>query len=171
MSRVFITPLVIFFLVKNELWANATAAVIFILASITDYYDGYFARKYDAISNLGKFMDPVADKILVTSILVMLVTLNKIDPYMVIVILARDNLVSGLRSVAAADHIVIAAQAQGKWKTALQMIAIPAVMIDEKWIGLPFDKIGYWMLWISVVLAVTSGLQYVQGYVKAKAKV
>ena len=76
--------------------------------SITDYYDGYFARKYNAISNMGKFMDPVADKILVSSTLVMLLFLNRIDPYMVILILTRDTYIGGLRAIAAADQFVIA---------------------------------------------------------------
>ncbi|GIL18358.1 MAG: CDP-diacylglycerol--glycerol-3-phosphate 3-phosphatidyltransferase [Oligoflexia bacterium] len=152
----------------NTLGFSVAAAACFLLASITDYFDGYYARKFNAISNMGKFMDPIADKILVTSILVMLVTQVKIDPFMVIVILARDTFISGIRSVAAADGIIIAAKPAGKWKTALQMVAIPAVMIDEKWIGIPFDKIGYWVLWVSVVLSVTSGIEYYYGYLKSR---
>lgn len=165
--RIVLVPLIVATLTPQTLTWNVISAVLFIFASISDYYDGYFARKYNAVSNMGKFMDPIADKILVTSILVMLIPLDKIDPYMVIVILARDTLISGLRSVAAADQIIISAQASGKWKTALQMVAIPAVIIGEKSWGIPFDKIGYWVLWISTVLSVTSGLQYVAGYLKA----
>ena len=89
---------------------------------------------------------------------------------MVIVILTRDTLIGGLRQVAAADQIIIAAQAQGKWKTALQMVAIPAVIIGERWAGIAFDKIGYWVLWVSTILSVTSALQYVVGYFKARTK-
>jgi CDP-diacylglycerol--glycerol-3-phosphate 3-phosphatidyltransferase len=165
-SRMFFVPPIVFSLYFNNLTSNVIAAVLFILASVTDYWDGYFARKFQAVSNFGKFMDPIADKILVTSILTMLSYLQKIDPIMVIVILARDNFIGGLRSVAAADSIIIDAKPTGKWKTALQMIAIPAVMIDEKWLGLPFDKIGYWVLWISVVLSVSSGAEYYWGYLK-----
>lgn len=165
--RIFLVPVIVATLTPQTLIWNVISALLFIFASISDYYDGYYARKFNAVSNLGKFMDPIADKILVTSILVMLIPLDKIDPYMVIVILARDTLISGLRSVAAADQIIIAAQASGKWKTALQMIAIPAVIIGEKSWGIPFDKIGYWVLWISTVLSVTSGIQYVLGYLKA----
>lgn len=165
-SRMLFVPFIVFCLFFNNLQSNIVAALLFMLASLTDYWDGYFARKYNAVSNFGKFMDPIADKILVTSILVMLSYLQKIDPIMVIVILARDNFIGGLRSVAAADSIIIDAKPSGKWKTALQMIAIPAVMIDEKWLGLPFDKIGYFVLWISVVLAVSSGMEYYWGYLK-----
>lgn len=162
-----LVPLIVATLVPQTLIWNFISAFLFIFASISDYYDGYFARKYNAVSNMGKFMDPIADKILVTSILAMLIPLDKIDPYMVIVILARDTLIGGLRQVAAADQIIIAAQASGKWKTALQMVAIPAVIIGEKSWGIPFDKIGYWVLWVSTILSVTSGLQYVMGYLKS----
>jgi CDP-diacylglycerol--glycerol-3-phosphate 3-phosphatidyltransferase len=168
MSRILIVPPIVALMFPRELWGNVSAAALFIVASITDYYDGYFARKYNAVSSMGKFMDPIADKILVTSILVMLATFQKIDPIMVIIILARDNFIGGLRSVAAADQIIIAAKPAGKWKTALQMVAIPAVIIDQPWLGIPFEKIGYWVLWISVILSVTSGFEYYFGYLKAK---
>lgn len=144
------------------------AAALFIVASISDYYDGYFARKYNSVSNMGKFMDPIADKILVTSILVMLIPTERIDPIMVVVILARDTFIGGIRSVAAADGVVIDAKPTGKWKTALQMIAIPAVIIGDIWLGVNFEKIGYGVLWISVVLSVTSGIQYYLGYLKSR---
>jgi len=168
LSRILIVPVIVALMTPNHLAGNVAAAILFMLASITDYYDGYFARKYNAVSNMGKFMDPIADKILVTSILVMLVPSDRIEPLMVIIILARDNFIGGLRSVAAADQIIIDAKPAGKWKTALQMVAIPAVIIDQRWLGIPFEKIGYWVLWISVVLAVTSGIEYYLGYLKAR---
>lgn len=161
-------PVIVAFLYPNNLPLNLTAAILFIVTSITDYYDGYFARKYNATSNMGKFMDPIADKILVTSVLVMLVPSDRIDPLMVIIILARDTFIGGIRSVAAADQIIIDAKPTGKWKTALQMIAIPAVMIDQKAFGIPFEKIGYYVLWISVILSLTSGIQYYLGYLASK---
>lgn len=167
-SRIIATPFILGLLWPNHITLNVLAALLFILASITDYYDGYFARKYNATSNWGKFMDPIADKILVTSVLVMLIPFGKIDALMVIILLARDTWIGGIRSVAAADQIIIDAKPAGKWKTALQMIAIPAVMIDEKLLGIPFDKVGYWVLWISVVLSVVSGIQYSMGYLKSR---
>lgn len=153
----------------NQLPGNLIAAALFLLASISDYYDGYFARKFNAVSNMGKFMDPIADKVLVTSILVMLIPTDRIEPWMAIIILARDNLIGGLRSVAAAENIIIDAKPAGKWKTALQMVAIPAVIIDQEYLGIPFAKIGYWVLWSSTILSVTSGFEYYRGYLKAKA--
>jgi CDP-diacylglycerol--glycerol-3-phosphate 3-phosphatidyltransferase len=141
------------------------ACVLFAIASITDYYDGYFARKYDAATNMGKFMDPVADKILVSAILVMLVVQGLIDPYMVVLIITRDTLIGGLRSVAAADQIVIAAKPAGKWKTALQMSAIPFLILGPQvWTSWPLHQWAYGALWLSTILSLTSGWEYYRGY-------
>lgn len=142
------------------------AAALFIFASLTDYLDGSLARKFQVESVVGKFMDPVADKILVSSTLVMLIPSGRLDPFMVIILLSRDTLISGLRSIAATQNRVIAAGTVGKWKTAWQMIAIPAVLIREPLFGIPIYEIGYGILWISVVLSVYSGAQYVIGYLR-----
>lgn len=167
-ARMLMVPIVIALLWPNQVLPNILAAVVFILASITDYYDGYFARKYNSVSTLGQFLDPIADKILVTSILVVMVALQKIDPFMVVIILARDTLIGGLRSIAAAEGVIIAAKPTGKWKTALQMIAIPALMIDTRVIGIPFDVVGYGVLWFSVILSVLSGLEYARSYARTR---
>jgi len=166
--RIWMVPVIVACLWPDRLEWSLVAAVLFMITSVSDYYDGYFARKFNATSTMGKFLDPIADKILVTSILVALIPTHKIDPLMVIVILARDTFIGGIRSIAAADGIIIDAKPTGKWKTALQMVAIPAVMIDDRVGGIPFDKIGYWVLWFSVVLSVTSGCQYYFGYLKSR---
>lgn len=169
MSRIFAVPVIVALMWQDLLWWNVAAAVCFVLASITDYYDGYFARKYNAVSNFGKFMDPIADKILVTSVLAMLLSLGKIDAWMVIIILARDNFIGGIRSVAAADQIIIDAKPAGKWKTAMQMVAIPIVIIGSVDTPIPYlDKIGYGVLWVSVILSITSGIEYYVGYLKRR---
>lgn len=180
LSRMFLMPFIVACLYPDQLIWNVTAAVLFILASITDYFDGYYARKWNAVSNEGKFMDPIADKVLVTGVLVMLLAMHRIDVFMVILILVRDTYIGGIRSVAAADQIIIAAKPAGKWKTALQMSAIPAVMVDnfQEWITNPvwaeysrwIGKIGYGVLWISVILSITSGIEYYLGYQKEKRK-
>ncbi|WP_413584164.1 CDP-diacylglycerol--glycerol-3-phosphate 3-phosphatidyltransferase [Bdellovibrio sp. HCB274] len=168
-SRIFMVPLVVGAMYPDKLAWNIVAAVLFMLASITDYFDGYYARKYNAVSNFGKFMDPIADKILVTSILAMLLALGKIDAWMVIIILARDNFIGGIRSVAAADQIIIDAKPAGKWKTAMQMVAIPCVIIGNVDQYIPYlDKVGYAVLWVSVILSITSGIEYYLGYLKSK---
>jgi len=169
LSRIFAVPLVVAAMWPAELHWNIVAAILFILASITDYYDGYFARKYNAVSSMGKFMDPIADKILVTSVLAMLLSQGKVDVMMVILILARDNFIGGIRSVAAADQIIIDAKPAGKWKTAMQMVALPIVIIGQITPWLPyFDKIGYGILWVSVILSITSGIEYYLGYLKSR---
>jgi CDP-diacylglycerol--glycerol-3-phosphate 3-phosphatidyltransferase len=140
------------------------AAALFILASLTDWWDGYFARKYDAVSNFGKFMDPIADKILVSSTLIMLIPSGRVDAVLVVLLIARDILIGGVRSVAAADNVIIDAKSSGKWKTAVQMIGIPAVLIREPIFGLPIHMIGYILLWVSVILSLISATQYLHGY-------
>ena len=167
MIRIVLVPFIVAAMWPDVLRWNIVAAVLFMLASVTDYYDSYYARKYNAVSNFGKFMDPIADKILVTSILAMMLSQGKIDAWMVIIILARDNFIGGIRSVAAADQIIIAAKPAGKWKTAMQMVAIPVVIIGNWDPYIPyFSKIGYGVLWVSVILSITSGIEYYLGYLK-----
>lgn len=144
------------------------AVLLFYTASITDYYDGYFARKYNAVTNLGKFLDPVADKILVMAILVILLHQQKIDPWMVMLFLTRDTLVGGIRAAASADGLVIPAQTTGKWKAALQMISVPFMMVNEIHPYFPNLKIGYGLLWFSVLLSLISGWDYFKLYLDEK---
>lgn len=168
MSRIALTVPAVILLHFNTFWANLAAAAIFIIASITDYWDGYYARKFNAVSNMGKFMDPIADKILVTGILTMLILPGKVDAFLVILLTVRDTYISGIRAVAAADGVVIAAKAAGKWKTALQMGAIPAVILgDLSFLPGPeglLGRIGSALLWISVALSISSGIQYYLAY-------
>lgn len=138
-----------------------TATIIFIAAALTDMLDGHIARKYDLVTNFGKLMDPLADKLLVMSALLCLVELGEVAGWMVIVVLAREFAVTGLRQVAAAEGIVIAAGTTGKIKTITQMIAIPLLLLDNwpcKYIGLPLDQI---FLWIAVVMTIISGVEYI----------
>lgn len=140
------------------------AAALFIIASITDWGDGYYARLFNAQSTVGKFMDPIADKILVSTILILLIPSGHVGPILVILLLARDILIGGIRSIAAADRLIIDAKATGKWKTAFQMVGIPCLLIETPIFGLPLVEIGRGALWISVVLSVISGWEYVQMY-------
>jgi CDP-diacylglycerol--glycerol-3-phosphate 3-phosphatidyltransferase len=166
-ARILIVPPIVVLMFIDQTWTGWAAAVLFIAASITDYYDGALARKYNVSTSFGKFLDPIADKILVSSTLVMLIPSGRLDALMVVILLARDSLVSGIRSAAAADRIVIPAGTIGKWKTAIQMGAIPALLIHEPIWGLPIERIGYWILWVSVALSVISGFKYVWDYYKA----
>ncbi|MFR8071428.1 MAG: CDP-diacylglycerol--glycerol-3-phosphate 3-phosphatidyltransferase, partial [Anaerovoracaceae bacterium] len=139
------------------------AAVIFILAALTDMLDGHIARKNNLVTNFGKLMDPLADKLLVMSALICLSQVGDVPGWMVIVILGREFIITGMRQVAAAQGIVIAAGTTGKIKTITQMIAIP-LLILENWpfslfsFDLPMDQI---FLWIALVMTVVSGTEYI----------
>lgn len=170
MARMLAAPIVVFVLMSGWVWAGWAASVIFILASLTDWADGYFARKWQVESNMGKFMDPIADKILVLGAIIMLLTMARVDPVMVFLFLARDIFIGGIRSVAAADQIIISAQPFGKWKTAIQMLAIPCLLIYDPILKIPLGDIGYWALWISVALSLISGADYTIGYYKNAAQ-
>ncbi len=135
-------------------------ALIFILASATDWIDGYIARKYHLITNLGKFLDPLADKILVTAALIALVQMEAAPAWIVIVILSREFAVTGIRLIAAGEGDVIAASNLAKWKTASQIIAIAALLlynIPFTLISFPFGDV---MLWIALILTIWSGFDY-----------
>ena len=157
-GRILIVPVFIILLMYGYYHISA---VIFILASLTDMFDGMIARKYNLVTNFGKIMDPLADKILVAAAFICLVELGDVAAWMVVVILAREFAVTGLRTVAAAQGVVIAAGATGKLKTILQMIAVPALLLQNwpfQMVGFPFAQI---MLWISVIVTVISGIEYI----------
>lgn len=151
-------------------WPHAAfvAAILFIFFSFTDWLDGYWARRYNCETNMGKLMDPIADKILVLGTLLMLLERGLVDPLMVFLLLSRDLFIGGIRSVAAADQLIIAAKPFGKWKTALQMVAIPCLLVDRVDNFLPTGILGYYLLWVSVGLSLLSGAQYTRHYLKAR---
>ncbi len=167
LSRIAATPFISFAIYWGGHWGEIAAATLFILAAITDYYDGYFARIWNVETNFGKLMDPVADKILVAVTLIMLLPIRKIDPTMVSLLLARDLVIGGIRAAAAADHLVIAAKPFGKWKTGIQLSAIPLILLNRPIFGVDFPFIGYWLLWVSVILSIISGFQYCTQYREA----
>jgi CDP-diacylglycerol--glycerol-3-phosphate 3-phosphatidyltransferase len=167
LARMISVPPILFGMLSDNIWIRIITAALFALASLTDFFDGWAARKYNQISDWGKVFDPVADKVLVTSVLVALIPRGAIDPYMVIILLARDTLVGGLRNLAANHQLIISAKPAGKWKTALQMVAIPAMIIGGDVGPIPLEKIGFWSLWFSVVLSVVSGIEYAYYYRKA----
>lgn len=158
MARVVAVP---FFIVLYLMGLDVWAAVLFILASATDALDGYLARKHNLVSNFGKIMDPLADKVLVISALVLLVESGAVAGWMLIVILAREFAVAGLRTVAASEGVVIAAGTTGKIKTILQMLAVPLLLLHNwpfTYLGFPMDQV---LLWACVVMTIVSGTEYI----------
>ena len=158
-GRMLAVPVFVAVLLNGYYYASA---VIFILAALTDAADGMIARKYNLVTNFGKIMDPLADKLLVMSAFVCLVGLGHLQAWMVIVILAREFAVTGLRIAAAAEGTVIAADLTGKIKTVLQMAAAIALLIENQ---APFDAIGFpfarIILWAALILTVVSGIEYI----------
>ena len=139
---------------------DIVAAVIFILASATDGLDGYIARKRNQVTNLGKFMDPLADKLLVSAALISLVELGQVTAWVAWIILAREFAVTGLRAVAAVDRVVISASKLGKIKTITQVIAISAILLHNWPFSLLGIEIGQPFLYIALVFTVISGVDY-----------
>lgn len=159
--RVILIPFFVFFLLAPyfEGYGNYIAVAIFIVASITDFLDGKIAREYHLVTNFGKFMDPLADKLLVSSALICLVALNKIPAWIVIVIIAREFIISGFRLVAADNGVVIAASYWGKFKTAFQMVTVIVLILNIP--GKVFAVIGTVLIYISLVLTVISLIDYI----------
>lgn len=158
MARVIAVP---FFIAAYLLHFNLIAFVIFILASITDMLDGKIARKYNLVTNFGKIMDPLADKVLVYSAFCLMVP-QFVPSWMLIIILAREFTVSGMRTVAASEGIVIAAGMSGKIKTVLQMIAVPLLLLVPVFPSIGVIRLlGNIFLWAALVMTVYSGCEYV----------
>lgn len=157
MFRVILIPFfVVFMLVDITIYDKWIALGIFIIASLTDLLDGKIARKYNLVTNFGKFMDPLADKLLVCSALICLVALSKIPAWMVIVIIAREFIISGFRLIASDNGVVIAASYWGKFKTTFQMIMICLMIADITAISV-FTTV---VMWVAVVLTVVSLIDY-----------
>ncbi len=157
LMRVIMIPFfIVFLLVPITPYDNWIALAIFILASITDFLDGYIARKYNLVTNFGKFMDPLADKLLVCSALICLIELDKIPAWMVILIIAREFIISGFRTVAADNGVVIAASYWGKFKTTFQIVAVCLLIADIPALAVVTQIV----LWIAVILTVVSLIDY-----------
>ncbi len=154
-ARIVAVPI---FCVLYVLGLRWPAFIIFIAASITDFFDGRIARKRGLVTNFGKIMDPLADKILVYSAFTLMVANDTVPAWMLIVILFREFIVAGMRTVAASEGIVIAAGKTGKIKTALQMVAVPMLILDIP--GL-WHTIAVITLWASTVMTVVSGAEYI----------
>ena len=153
--RVVLIPFFVFFLLAPyfEGYGNYIAVAIFIVASITDFLDGKIARKYNLVTNFGKFMDPLADKLLVCSAMICLIPSGKLAAEIVIIIIAREFIISGFRIVASDNGIVIAASYWGKFKTVFQMAMIIVLIAD---LGGVFDLIGEILIWAAVALTIIS---------------
>ena len=158
--RVIMIPFFVFFL----LWQNGEnytfrmiALALFIIASLTDLLDGKIARKYNLVTNFGKFMDPLADKLLVCSALICLIELNALPAWMVIIIISREFIISGFRLIASDNGVVIATSYWGKFKTTFQMVSVVLLILDIP--ALAF--VTTICVWIALVLTIVSLVDYI----------
>lgn len=171
-SRICLIPIFVILMMFNFGWGKMTlfgaempvnhfvAALVFILASTTDWIDGYFARKYNLVTSLGKFLDPLADKLLVTAAFILLVEIGQAPAWVIIVILSREFAVTGLRAILATEGTVVAANQLGKIKTWTQIIAIVALLLHNTifdLINFPFDVVA---LYVALFFTLWSGWDY-----------
>ncbi len=159
--RIAAVPGVVYFLTWRTMNGDISACVLFSLAAITDWFDGYLARAYKAVTIYGKLMDPLADKFLVVATLIMLQNLGRIDPYVVIVLICREMGITSLRAMASAEGVIIEAGSGGKWKAALQMLGIPFLILNLRlWDRVDAKLIGIILIYISILLSLTSASTY-----------
>lgn len=158
--RVFLVPIFMIVLYSDLQYSTYIAAIIFIFASFTDTLDGYIARSRNLVTNFGKFVDPLADKILVSAALISLVGLYKVPAWVVVIIIAREFTITGFRVLAASQGVTIAASPLGKIKTITQLVAITLLLLNNfpfNYLNFPVDMI---MLYVSLFFTVLSGIDY-----------
>lgn len=164
LARIVVIPVVCVFMAIPAQWAAWVAMLLFIAAAITDYFDGYIARNYDQLSTFGRVLDPIADKLLVAAVLLMIAItdrLNDINFLPAIVIMLREVGVSGLREYLAELRVGLPVSRLAKWKTATQMVALPFLIGNQIWLGfMPAGYVGVALLWIAAVLTVVTGYDY-----------
>ena len=173
--RIFVTPLffILFFYFPTKVF-SLLASLLFALASLTDFLDGYIARRWNLETSLGKFLDPLADKLLVAVALIMLIPLDRVPSWMVAVIIGREILVTGLRVVAVTEGMVIAASRLGKYKTVLQILSVICLLIhyeyqlkiQSSYFLVNFHEMGLGLLWIAMFVTVWSGIDYFRKFFK-----
>ncbi len=162
-------PLVVALLFLRTDSADIWAGWAFTIASITDYFDGYLARRHKVVTVYGKLMDPLADKFLVVSSLIMLQYLGRIHPVVVILLICREIAITGLRALASAEGVIIPASRSAKWKTATQMVAIPFIMARNLW-GIPLLHVGMGLLYVSLAISLWSAKDYIVDFFRAIRK-
>jgi CDP-diacylglycerol--glycerol-3-phosphate 3-phosphatidyltransferase len=177
MARVLIVPGVLYFIDNFSPVRSFVAACLYLIASVGDGLDGYLARSRGQVSVLGKFLDPLADKLMVTAVLVFLAAMGRATAWVVVVLIARDLCITGLRSIASSEGVVIAASPGGKIKTALQLVAISMLLIHFSYpvlglgVSVDYQVAGSVLLYVSLVVSLASGVEYVWGFAKAMGAV
>ena len=178
LGRIAVIPLFVKLTYAADPLSSFLSGALFALAAITDIVDGYLARKLNLITVVGKFLDPLADKLIVMAALVMMVRLGRVAAWVTIVLIARELLVQGLRTIAATEGMVIAAGQEGKWKTSLQLIGLVSLCVhythplDVGWAVYPVDYnlVGQFLLYFSTVFSVWSAAVYFRAFLQMLAR-
>jgi CDP-diacylglycerol--glycerol-3-phosphate 3-phosphatidyltransferase len=178
--RIAAIPLLVVILFSPSREAGFWAAALFALASVTDWLDGYLARRMGIVTVFGKFLDPIADKLLVMAALIMILPFDRVPAWMVLVILGREIIITGLRGIASSEGIVIAASDLGKFKTIFQLVAILGLLlhydyrwffgIEHQYLVVNMHNFGMFYLWIATVITVWSGIDYLYRFMRVIAK-
>jgi len=162
LGRIFLVPFIIVFLVAGEKVPNYTAGAIFLAAVLTDWLDGQIARNTRQVTTLGKLLDPIADKLLISTALIALVQVGRAPAWMVVLIVGRELAITGLRTIAASQSIIIHASDFGKYKMMAEVAAVTFLILDwpPEWAFIGISSLGVLCLWAAIVLSVVSGVDY-----------
>jgi cardiolipin synthase (CMP-forming) len=170
LSRIVVIPLVILTFYIEGAWTHWAACALFVAAAITDWFDGWLARSWNQVSAFGRFLDPIADKLLVAAVLFMLVAFDRVSQWSelpALVILLREILVSGLREFLAEIRVGMPVTRLAKWKTGFQMVALPVLLVGQAGPAMiPVQEIGEGFLWVAAALTMITGWDYLQSGLK-----
>jgi CDP-diacylglycerol---glycerol-3-phosphate 3-phosphatidyltransferase len=168
--RIASIPVIASILLSPSRSAGFWAAAIFAVASITDWLDGYLARRMGIVTVFGKFLDPIADKLIVMSVLIMILPYGRAPAWMVLIILGREIIITGLRGLASTEGVVIPASNLGKFKTIFQIVAILGLLlhydyhwffgVDNRYLLVNMHNVGIFYLWIATIITIWSGMDY-----------
>jgi CDP-diacylglycerol--glycerol-3-phosphate 3-phosphatidyltransferase len=158
--RVACIPVIVILLFFPNKLTSFLAALVFGLASISDLLDGFLARRQQLVTTFGKFLDPLADKLIVSAALIMLIPLGRAPAWMVVVIVGRELAITGLRSMAVSEGKVISADELGKKKMVFQIVAILGLLLHYEYFGINFHAVGMFFMWLAVILTLWSGFNY-----------
>jgi CDP-diacylglycerol--glycerol-3-phosphate 3-phosphatidyltransferase len=174
--RIAAIPVLVAVLFSPSRTAGFWAAVIFAIASFTDWLDGYLARRMGIVTTFGKFLDPIADKLIVMSALIMILPFGRVPAWMVLVILGREIIITGLRGLASTEGIIIPASNLGKFKTIFQIVAILGLLlhydyrwffaVDHPYLIVNMHNVGMFYLWIATIITIWSGVDYLVKFVR-----
>jgi len=162
LARIFLVPIIIVFLIAGERVPNYTAGVIFLAAVLTDWLDGRIARSTRQITTLGKLLDPIADKLLISTALISLVQVGRAPAWMVVLIVGRELAIMGLRTIAASQNIIIHASSFGKYTMLAEVAAVTLLILDwpPRLAVVPIPSLGLLCLWAAIALSIFSGIDY-----------